>query len=116
RQAVADLGARGARVEVVACDVTDPAAVERLVRPAGGDRPPLPGVVPSAMVLHDDPLSRVSRAALERVLAPKVAGAWNLHAATRDLPLDWFVLFSSSASVFGSAGQSNYAAANAFLR
>src|SRR5205823_2755402 len=50
-----------------------------------------------------------------RVMAPKVAGTWNLHRLTLGLPLDFFLLFSSAASMVGSPGQGNHAAANAFL-
>jgi len=49
------------------------------------------------------------------VMPPKVDGAWNLHRLTLDEPLDYFVLFSSAASLIGSPGQGNYAAANAFM-
>ena len=51
----------------------------------------------------------------QRVLAPKTRGAWNLHVATKALPLEAFVLFSSGASLVGSPAQGSYAAANAFL-
>src|SRR5690349_8688599 len=48
-----------------------------------------------------------------RVMAPKIHGAWNLHALTREAPLDFFILYASAASLFGSPGQGSYAAANA---
>ncbi len=50
-----------------------------------------------------------------RVMAPKVEGTWNLHVLTKDIPLDFFVCFSSVASLLGSPSQGNYAAANAFM-
>src|SRR6185369_2129145 len=49
------------------------------------------------------------------VMAPKLAGAWNLHVLTREMSLDFFVLYSSAVSLLGPPGQGNYAAANAFL-
>jgi acyl carrier protein len=48
------------------------------------------------------------------VFSPKVAGSWHLHELTQDLPLDFFVLFSSAVSLLGSAGQANHSAACAF--
>jgi acyl carrier protein len=76
---------------------------------------PLRGVVHAAGVLDDGVLLQQSWEHFARVLAPKISGGWNLHQLTRELPLDFFVLFSSAASLLGSAGQANYAAANAFL-
>src|SRR5262249_23474603 len=51
----------------------------------------------------------------QNVFAAKVDGAWHLHELTRDHPLEAFVLFSTSVSLLGYAGQGNHAAANAFL-
>jgi len=77
--------------------------------------PPVRGVLHAAGVLEDAPLSQHDRGGLERVMAPKVTGAWNLHRLTEQRELDFFVVFSSAAAVLGSPGQGNYAAANAFL-
>ncbi|RKS10382.1 acyl transferase domain-containing protein [Nocardiopsis sp. Huas11] len=109
-----ELSALGARVRVEACDAADPKQVRALL----GDLPaghPLTAVVHAAGVVDDATVAGLGPDALERVLRPKVDGAWNLHEATADLDLDAFVLFSSAAGVFGSAGQAGYAAANAFL-
>ena len=79
------------------------------------DAPPLAGIIHAAGVLDDGILRDQRWERFAPVLAPKVAGAWNLHLATRHVPLDFFVLFSSTAAVLGHAGQANHAAANAFL-
>jgi hypothetical protein len=81
----------------------------------GGKRPALAGVIHAAGVLRDRTLAGLDWAAAAPVLAPKVAGAWNLHELTRDIPLDFFVCYASGASLIGSPGQGNYAAANAAL-
>ncbi|WP_329101434.1 type I polyketide synthase [Micromonospora sp. NBC_01699] len=109
-----DLRRAGAAVTVAQADVTRADDVTRLLTAIPADRP-LRGVVHAAGVLDDGVLLQQPWENFVRVLAPKVAGGWNLHRATRDLPLDFFVLFSSAASLLGSTGQANYAAANAFL-
>ena len=77
--------------------------------------PALAGVVHAAGVLDDGTILQQTAERLRGVLAPKVAGAWNLHRLTRNNPLDFFVLFSAGASLLGSKGQSGYAAGNAFM-
>jgi acyl carrier protein len=77
--------------------------------------PPLAGVVHAAGVIDDGLLLNQTSERFLRVCDPKVQGTWNLHEATAKRPLDFFILFSSVAAVMGSPGQSNYAAANAFL-
>jgi NAD(P)-dependent dehydrogenase (short-subunit alcohol dehydrogenase family) len=112
--AVAALEARGVVVRVVAADVAKSEDAARLVEEAT-DLAPLRGVVHAAGVLDDGVLLQQTAERFRRVLAPKVQGAFNLHQATRAHDLDFFVGFSSSAALLGSAGQGNYAAGNAFL-
>ncbi|WP_425587168.1 type I polyketide synthase, partial [Streptomyces violaceusniger] len=109
----ARLTALGARVRIVAADVTDGAAVADLV--AGVDpEHPLTGVIHAAGVLDDAVVTAQTPERLARVWAAKATAAAHLHTATAHLRLGAFVLFSSAAGVMGSPGQANYAAANAF--
>ncbi|MFF1303792.1 SDR family NAD(P)-dependent oxidoreductase [Streptomyces sp. NPDC058307] len=101
-----------ADVRVVACDVSDRAAVDALV--ASCD-PPLTGVFHLAGVVADGVVDGMTPERVAEVLAPKADAAWHLHEATAGLGLAAFVLYSSAAGMLGRPGQSNYAAANGFL-
>ncbi len=109
------LGKAGVRVAIRKCDVGNRAEVATLLAGIGGELPPLRGIFHLAGVLDDGVLREQTRERFDRVLASKAMGAWYLHELARDLPLDFFVLFSSAAALLGSPGQGNYAAANAFL-
>jgi myxalamid-type polyketide synthase MxaC len=105
----------GAQVIVAPCDVAQEHEVASLFGFIATQMPPLRGLVHAAGILDDGVLLQQNGSRFEQVVAPKVAGAWHLHQYTRQLPLDFFVLFSSVAGLLGSPGQSSYAAANAYL-
>ncbi|MDO0924394.1 type I polyketide synthase [Streptomyces sp. TG1A-8] len=111
---VAELTALGARARVAACDVAEEDEVRRLLAQVPADAP-LTAVVHAAGVTDDGVLTALDPTRFDSVLRPKADGAWHLHRLTEDLGLAAFVLFSSAAGTFGSPGQANYAAANAFL-
>ncbi len=111
---VVELEQLGARVEAVACDVADRAQLQALIDAVPSEFP-LRGVVHAAGVLDDGLIGSLTGEHLDRVMTPKVDAAWHLHELTAHLNLEMFVLFSSTAGVFGGPGQGNYAAANAFL-
>ena len=115
RAVVEELERSGARIVTSAGDVSREDDVARILSEIERTMPPLRGVVHAAGVLDDGVLSEQTRERLAGVMAPKIPGAWHLHRLTRGQPLDFFVLFSSIASLVGSGGQGGYAAANAFL-
>ncbi|MEU4645725.1 MDR/SDR family oxidoreductase, partial [Micromonospora sp. NPDC023814] len=112
RSGVTDrLAGLDAEVRVVACDVTDRAALADLVGGIDG----LTGVVHAAGVIDDGIIETLTPQRLDAVVAPKLQAALWLDELTRDRDLALFVLFSSVAGVIGNPGQGNYAAANAGL-
>lgn len=105
----------GADVVVESGDIAEAATARRVVATATSTGLPVRGVLHAAAVIEDATLTNISDELIERDWAPKVYGAWNLHAATADQPLDWFCSFSSAAALVGSPGQGAYAAANSWL-
>ena len=106
------LRARGVQVLIAQADVAQVADLERVLAEAQRTMPALAGVMHAAGALDDGVLTALTWPRFETVMAAKVRGSWNLHRLSG--PLDFFVMFSSGASLAGSAGQANHAAANAF--
>ncbi|MFJ9562752.1 type I polyketide synthase [Streptomyces fuscichromogenes] len=109
-----ELTALGAEVTVAGCDVSDRTAVAGLLASIPA-RHPLTAVIHAAAVLSDGVIASMTADRVARVMAPKVHAACHLDELTEGQDLAAFVLFSSCAGVFGTAGQGNYAAANVFL-
>jgi phthiocerol/phenolphthiocerol synthesis type-I polyketide synthase D len=107
--------ANGAEVVFVSGDIASPGTAERLVAASEETGLPLRGVVHAAGVTGDGIVAALTRESMERVWAAKVAGALRLHAATAAGQLDWWVGFSSMASLLGLPGQLAYTTANAWL-
>lgn len=105
------LQARDVHVAVYRGDVANYSDVESCVRSISN----IGGVFQAAMVLQDAPLDRMTHAQWQTCVRPKVRGTYNLHRATLDVPLDFFICFSSASGTIGSKGQANYSSANAYL-
>ncbi|KUZ97320.1 non-ribosomal peptide synthetase [Burkholderia ubonensis] len=115
QQAIAELRDRNVTVRCERLDITDPAAVADFFAALRREDVPLRGIVHAAGIVGYKPIMQVERDELEAVLQPKVAGAWLLHQHSESFPLDFFILFSSIASAWGSRDQAHYSAANRFL-
>ncbi|HWD00813.1 MAG TPA: type I polyketide synthase [Candidatus Sulfopaludibacter sp.] len=105
----------GVRVVNVRADVANRGEMEAVFASIRATLPEVRGIVHAAGVTDDALLMGQTGERLATVFAPKVAGSWNLNELSREMALDFFVLFSSFASLMGLPGQANYAAANAYL-
>jgi acyl transferase domain-containing protein/acyl-CoA synthetase (AMP-forming)/AMP-acid ligase II/acyl carrier protein len=105
----------GTEVRVVKADISSKEDADRLFREIKSVGIPLKGIVHSAGVLDDGVILNQDKNKFSKVMSPKVKGAWYLHEHSKKSNLDFFVMYSSVASLLGSAGQSNHSSANAFL-
>jgi acyl transferase domain-containing protein/acyl carrier protein len=115
QKAIARMRGNGADIQVECGNIAEAGTAARLVTTATATGLPLRGVLHAAAVVEDATLANITDDLIDRDWAPKVHGAWHLHDATTDQPLDWFCSFSSAAALLGSPGQGAYAAANSWL-
>ncbi len=115
QEEIKQLEQTGAKILVLQADVSQPDDLVKMLNIVASNMPPLKGIIHAAGILDDGMLLGQNWERFRQVMSPKVAGTWNLHNLTQKLPLDFFVCFSSVASLLGSPGQSSYAAANAFM-
>ncbi|KAJ5942907.1 hypothetical protein N7516_003075 [Penicillium verrucosum] len=110
---IADLDKMGCEVHSLACDVADISSLQQLSGHSFSNLPPIKGCIQASMVLRDGAFAGLSFEDWQAAIKPKVQGSWNLH---KVLPsnMDFFIMLSSVAGIFGNRGQSNYAAGNTF--
>ena len=114
-RAIQDLEEQGATVLLASGDVADPHTMSALIEGLGRTWPPIRGIVHAAGITRPRSIGDMTLDLMTETLRPKISGSWLLHELTLALPLDFFIEFSSIASVFGSPRQLDYGAANAFL-
>lgn len=115
KQAIQEIEANGTKVYAEPIDITDKNVVESVVAKIQSEMPPLKGIIHGAVVLDDGFIVDMNRDRFVTSYHAKVGGALNVHNATKDIPLDFFVSFSSISALIGNAGQANYVSANTFL-
>ncbi|WP_145325704.1 type I polyketide synthase [Paenibacillus xylanexedens] len=114
--AVKELEKLGATIHFAVADVCNKEEIERAIKEYNdAGWPAIRGVIHAAGVARPQLLYQMDQQDFINVLRPKVLGGWNLHEQFKDDPLDFFILFSSVASVVVMSGQANYSAGNAFL-
>ena len=112
---IRELENRGVTIRVFQADAAARDRIQFVLDQIQSDMPPLRGVVHAAGALRDAVLMNQRWEDASEVFGGKVDGAWLLHEVTRDLPLEFFILYSAAGVVLGPAGQGLYSAANAEL-
>lgn len=109
------MGAMGVTVKVLAMDITSRPSVMGVYKKIKETLPPIAGVANAAMILSDSLLSNMSFETFQKTIRPKVIGTSILSDIFQKDDLDFFIIFSSLTYLAGNAGQTPYAAANAFM-
>lgn len=109
------LSAQDTNIYPIQCDISDPVMLQKTLKNINTPKRPLKGIIHAAMVLDDCLISDLNKEKMVNVMKPKIQGAWNLHLLTKELSLDFFIMYSSIASYIGNIGQGNYVASNMYL-
>ncbi|MBH8599751.1 SDR family NAD(P)-dependent oxidoreductase, partial [Thermoactinomyces sp. CICC 10523] len=115
RAQIKELEQLGARVFYRQVDVTDRSAVEKLMDQILREFKQLNGIIHSAGIIRDNFIIKKTDDQFLAVTAPKTVGLVNLDLASREIHLDFFIIFSSLAGTLGNAGQADYACGSAFM-
>jgi SAM-dependent methyltransferase/acyl carrier protein len=102
----------GAEVTSKAVDICDQQQIVEMFAALRGE---LGGILHLAAAGEMCSLTSMTAAGMRDAMAPKMVGTWNLHEASKDLEIDFFIMFSSWASVLGAQGLGHYSAANQFI-
>ncbi len=100
-------------VVVYQCDIADSSALRAVLDRHSASQPPIKGTFQCAMALHDSLFEKMTHHQWSASLRPKVLGTHNLDVLLPE-NLDFFIILSSFAGIFGNRSQSNYAAANTY--
>ncbi|RQH04064.1 type I polyketide synthase [Okeania hirsuta] len=115
QESIQKLEQTGCQVKVWLGDIAIEEDIAKILEKIQTSMPKLKGIIHAAGVLDDGTIQQMNWERFAKVMSPKVRGTWHLHKLTQNLPLDFFICFSSMVSLIGSPGQGNYAAANAFM-
>jgi acyl transferase domain-containing protein len=113
-QTLAELREQGITVHTPQADVADPATMAAVFDNATTSWPAVRGVVHAAGLFEPRAIMDMDWEHFRWVLQPKVEGSLVLDSLTEKAALDFFVMFSSASSVWGSALAGHYVAANYF--
>ncbi|KAI9040422.1 polyketide synthase [Aspergillus affinis] len=111
-----ELRSQGCQLMVLSLDICNASELKDVHDQIGKTMAPIAGVVNGAMVLADAAFFNMAFEDFVRVLRPKVEGSARLDEMFSDANLDFFIMLSSTASLIGNAGQSNYSAANMYMK
>lgn len=114
RTFMAEMAKANCKVKFVGCDISNKDDLEKALGSCRQDMPPIRGVIQGAMVLRDSVLEQMTLDDWNGAIRPKVNGSWNLHEHFSAWPLDFFIMLSSLAGVFGIVSQTNYGAGGTF--